>query len=112
LHVVGRNDDIIISGGEKLRAHEIEDSARCYPAVTDAAVVALPSKRWGQRPLLVVEPHSVDLDGLLTHLRNALPKIALPDRIIRVTELPRTALGKISRADILALAESLSEDET
>ncbi|GEM_PF-500733 len=98
VRVVGRRDDAIVSGGLKIDPGKVEVALRAINGVEDAAVVARPSPRWGQRPVAYVE-----LSGDLEHgqwrdwLGQQLPRPWIPDHVTRVDKLPRNALGKLRR---------------
>ena len=103
--VVGRCKDMIISGGENIYPGEIENLAAAWPGVAEAAVVGLPDLRWGEVPVLVLLAHAgavLDLAALRLHLELSLARYKQPRQIVLVDVLPRTALGKIQKAALLA----------
>lgn len=91
--VVGRSDDAILSGGEKILPEPIEETLCTHPAIADAAVVATHSARWGERPVAFVVPRG-PLRGVLEWVRERLGPVPTPDRLIPVELIPRTPLGK------------------
>lgn len=99
LEVLGRVDDLVISGGRNVDLHEMELLARRWPLLGDAdlAVVGLHDPEWGTAVVAVAEPSAGDLDGLRRHLAPLLPRWALPRRLERVSRLPRTSSGKVDR---------------
>ena len=102
--IVGRRDDLIISGGENIHPDEIESIARADPAVADAAAVGLPDPRWGAVPVLalVLRPGAVaDLDRLRGAFEAQLARYKHPRRIVVLHALPKTALGKLRRSDLV-----------
>jgi len=71
--------------------------------VSEAAVIAMPHERWGERPLLLVVPvkgAKIEANELLDFLSERLAKWWLPDRIVFVSELPKTGTGKVMKADL------------
>ncbi|GAA1382623.1 hypothetical protein GCM10009613_10730 [Pseudonocardia kongjuensis] len=102
LEITGREKDIIIRGGENLSAKEIEDRLFEHPAVADVAVVAVPDPVLTERACAVVVPEpgaDVTLPALTTWLRerHRLAVQKLPERLLLVDELPRTASGKVQK---------------
>jgi fatty-acyl-CoA synthase len=99
--IVGRAQEMIISGGENIHPAEIENIALSDAAVAEAAVVGVPEARWGEVPVLaVVLRAGAALDeGALQRLFDArLARFKHPRRVVVVEALPRTALGKLQRA--------------
>ncbi|MDI3299677.1 MAG: AMP-binding protein [Bacillota bacterium] len=100
LFVVGRSDDLIISGGEKIAPAEVEEALLAHPAVRDAGVWGVPDPLWGERPraAVVLRPGAgLDAGALRSWLRERIAHFKVPDRIDFVTRLPRTASGKLQR---------------
>jgi malonyl-CoA/methylmalonyl-CoA synthetase len=107
--ILGRlSVDIIKTGGEKVSALEIEDALRGHPAIADCAVVGMPDAEWGECvsvALVAKGDARVDLAGLRLWARAALSGPKLPRRLIVVDELPRNAMGKVSKRDVIQLFE-------
>jgi len=107
LHVQGRRDDVYISGGEKVSLALVEAEARTLAGLEDAHVVAVPSERWGEVPVVVLPdaaPH-VELDALRERLTARLGRAAAPDRIVRVSAIPTLNSGKPDRRALRDIAE-------
>lgn len=105
--IVGRSKELIISGGENIHPDEIEQLALADPAVADAAVVGLADPRWGEVPVLAVVPRAgatIDEGRLRARFEAALARFKHPRRIVVLSALPKTALGKLQRS---ALAKQL-----
>lgn len=103
LVVLGRADDLIISGGENVWPGPVEDRLRSHPAVAEVAVVGRPDPEWGQIVVALVVARSglrPSLDSLRAHVREAMPAHAAPRAVEIVESLPRTALGKLRRTEI------------
>ena len=100
VHVTGRVDDVILSGGENLDPAEIEATLRQHPAVADAAVAGRPDPRWGSRPHAWLVASGSDRptdDALGAWVRAHLEPYKAPDRFTWVERLPRNAMGKLLR---------------
>jgi acyl-CoA synthetase (AMP-forming)/AMP-acid ligase II len=100
LTVTGRAKDLIKSGGEWINPSEIEEVIGGVPTVGLAAVVGRPHAKWGERPVLVVEPRrnqTVDERQLLEGLRGKVPDWWIPDQVIIVERMPLAATGKIDK---------------
>lgn len=103
LTVLGRADDMLISGGRNLHPQEIESClARC-PGVVDIAVTGLPDPVWGDL-VVALFVGSVDTVALIAHAREHLPSAAVPRRVRRLERLPRNAAGKLERTALRQLA--------
>jgi fatty-acyl-CoA synthase len=103
--VVGRRKDMIISGGENIYPAEIENLVATVPGVVDCAVVGLPDSRWGEVPVLVVQPGpGVRLSEatLRAAVEPRLARYKHPRHVVLKAELPRTALGKVQKAALVA----------
>jgi 2-furoate---CoA ligase len=101
LYVAGRVDDMIISGGENIHPIEVEEALARHPEVRDVAVVGEPDERWGERVVAFVTPASLALtaEALDRYCRETplLASFKRPRRFVFVTEIPKTASGKILR---------------
>lgn len=104
LTITGRKKDLIIRGGENISAKEIEDVLQRHVHVLEAAVVAMPHPRLGEGIcafVIMSDEGSRDADDIMAHVASSgLARQKTPERIIFVSDFPRTASGKI-RKDIL-----------
>jgi fatty-acyl-CoA synthase len=103
-----RAKDLIKSGGEWISSVALENALMGHVAVAEAAVIAVPDERWGERPLAVVvlkDGASATPDELREHLEAGFARFQLPDRFELVDEIPKTAAGKFRKA---ALRERFS----
>jgi fatty-acyl-CoA synthase len=101
--IVGRVKELIISGGENIHPAEIEDIALADAAVAEAAVVGLPDQRWGEVAVLAVVPRAgqaIDMGRLQAAFEATLARFKHPHRIVVRSSLPKTALGKVRKADL------------
>ncbi len=95
-----RLKDVIISGGENISSVEVEGVLLRHPAVHEAAVVGLPDQKWGEAPqaFIVLKPGAVATpDDLRSFTRERLAHFKCPHSFVFVTELPKTATGKIQK---------------
>jgi len=101
LHVAGRVDDMIISGGENIHPVEVEDVLARHPDVRDVAVVGEPDPRWGERVVAFIVAASPGLtaEAVDRYCREGgtLASFKRPRRVVFVDEIPKTASGKILR---------------
>jgi acyl-CoA synthetase (AMP-forming)/AMP-acid ligase II len=100
LTICGRTKDLIKSGGEWINPTEIEEIVGRHPAVGQVAVIGCADPKWGERPLLIVEPRqgqSVDAGSLIDALRGQVPDWWLPDRVAQIEAMPLAATGKIDK---------------
>jgi fatty-acyl-CoA synthase len=100
LTISGRSKDLIKSGGEWINPAEIESIVGRLSGVGLVAVIGRADARWGERPILVVEPqksHTIDDRALLDALRGNVADWWIPDRVIQVVRMPLAATGKIDK---------------
>jgi 3-(methylthio)propionyl---CoA ligase len=100
MQITDRRKDVIKSGGEWISSIDLENAAIAHEDVAEAAVIAVPDPRWGERPLLIVAPRPgrrPEAQSLIEFLARQFPKWMLPDEVVCVDELPHTATGKIMK---------------
>ncbi len=103
LHVTGRLDDVIVSGGVKVALGEVERAVRALPGQADAIVVAVAHPEWGEAPA-VVTTVPVPLESVRT-AAGALGAAARPVRVVVVDRMPLLDSGKPDRVALRAAAE-------
>jgi fatty-acyl-CoA synthase len=106
--IVGRAKELIISGGENIHPAEIENVALADAAVAEAAVVGLPDARWGEVAVLAVVLRAgatVNVDRLQAAFASTLARFKHPRRIVVLDALPKTALGKVRKADLAVVLQ-------
>ena len=108
LEVAGRIDDVIVTGGENVAAHEVEEALRSHPGVRDAAVLGIDDPEWGRAVTAFVVANAGE-DELIEHCRALLPGFKAPKRVVLLDELPRTASGKVMRAPLESRAHDLRQ---
>jgi malonyl-CoA/methylmalonyl-CoA synthetase len=102
LRIIGRRKELIISGGYNVYPREVEDVLRAHPAVGDVAVVGEPDATWGERVVAVLEGTERTAEAHLRDLAaRELAPYKQPKRYAFVRALPRNALGKVVRSEIL-----------
>lgn len=105
LFVVGRDDEMIVSGGENVYPIEVERTLAAHPAVAEASTLGVDDDQFGQRlaAFVVLEPGaSATPDMLKQHVRDNLANYKVPREIVVLDELPRSATGKILRNELRA----------
>lgn len=100
LHVTGRRDDAIITGGENVQPEEVEARLLAHPRVRDAAVAGLPDPTWGQVLEALVVAEEVTAEALAEWCRGSLPPFKVPRRWRFVESLPRSDGGKLLRREL------------
>lgn len=100
LVVVGRKDDVVVSGGENVHPGMVERSLLRLPGVTGAVAFGLPDEEWGERLVAMVSGAPLDSAELRVALTNELPRHAVPKELRVVDRLPLLSNGKIDRAAV------------
>jgi acyl-CoA synthetase (AMP-forming)/AMP-acid ligase II len=96
LTVLGRYDDMLVSGGTNVHPQPVEEVLRRCPGVADAALTSVADEVWGDLLVAAVVAEAAG-EALETWCRNELPGTMRPRRFIRLPALPRSALGKLDR---------------
>ncbi len=100
LFIVGRQDDLIISGGENVYPRAVENALAAHPGVADNAVVGVADEQFGQRLAAFVVPRpNADLDAaaIRKYLKDKVSRVEQPRDVHIVTTIPRSPLGKVLR---------------
>jgi acyl-CoA synthetase (AMP-forming)/AMP-acid ligase II len=103
LFVAGRDDEMIVSGGENVFPREVEDLLVAHEAVCDVAVVGVDDEEFGQRlrAFVVLEAgREASPDELKDHVRRNLARYKVPRDVVFVDELPRNATGKVLKREL------------
>lgn len=101
--IVGRAKDLIISGGENIHPAEIEQALALHPGVLECAAFGVPDAQWGEAVAVAVVARAgapVTQEELQAHLQARLARYKMPRHWLWVAALPRTALGKVQRAEL------------
>lgn len=108
VEVLGRADEVVVCGGEKVDPLQVEARLAAHPAVAEAAVAGMADAEWGQVPvaLLVARGDPPDAAAFAAWLAGHLPGPWRPRRWRWTAALPRTALGKVRRAAVAGAVDS------
>ena len=100
IRITDRAKDLVKSGGEWISSVDMENLLMGHLAVAEAAVIAVPDEKWGERPMAVVvlkDDAETTADDLREHLSGHFAKWQLPERVEFIDEIPRTATGKFKK---------------
>ena len=103
LYVSGRDDEMIVSGGENVFPAEIEDLVSGHPEVVEATALGVEDKEWGARLrcfVVKVEGATIDEDAIKTYVRENLARYKVPREVVFLDELPRNPTGKILKRQL------------
>jgi fatty-acyl-CoA synthase len=109
LFVVGRDDEMIVSGGENIYPIEVEKTLAAHPEVAEATVLGVDDEQYGQRLaafVVLADGASVTPETLKEHVRENLANYKVPRSITVLDDLPRSSTGKIVRRELQALIEA------
>jgi fatty-acyl-CoA synthase len=113
LFVVGRDDEMIVSGGENVYPIEVEKTLAAHPEVAEAAVLGVDDEQYGQRlaAFVVLDAGAAATpETLKAHVRENLANYKVPRQIAVLDELPRGSTGKILRRELQALLPASADD--
>jgi fatty-acyl-CoA synthase len=103
MQITDRSKDVIKSGGEWISSIELEKIAMAHPLVDEAAAIAVPHQKWGERPLLLVVAKpgtSMTAMDVLAFYQGRVPKWHIPDDVIVVDRLPYSSNGKLLKSGL------------
>jgi acyl-CoA synthetase (AMP-forming)/AMP-acid ligase II len=103
LHLAGRSKDLIKSGGEWINPVEIEEIVGALPAVALVAVIGTAHPKWGERPVMIIEPaqgQAIEDAVLVASLKGRIADWWIPDRVIQIPAMPLAATGKINKTEL------------
>jgi O-succinylbenzoic acid--CoA ligase len=110
LELLGRADDVIVTGGEKVAPSAVVDVLLGQPGVAAAVVLGVPDREWGQAVVAYVVPvdsrAAPNIDALRSAVGDAVGRHGVPKRVHVLDVLPTQASGKLNRAALVALDES------
>ena len=102
LFVTGRDDEMIVSGGENVFPAEVEDCLTRHPGVVEAAAIGVDDPDYGKRlRAFVVTSGEVGEDDLKEHVKHNLARYKVPREIVFLDELPRNATGKVLKRELV-----------
>jgi fatty-acyl-CoA synthase len=105
LYIDGRDDEMIVSGGENVFPREVEELLVTHPAIADAAAVGVEDADFGQRLRAFVVTHdgqTLDAETVQAFVKENLARYKVPRDVIFIDELPRNPTGKILKRELLA----------
>ena len=102
IQIGDRVKDMVKSGGEWISSVDLETAIIAHPGVLEAAVVAIPHERWGERPLACVVPNSdsqgkLEKSDVLDFIRDRFASWWMPDDVVFIDEIPKTSVGKFDK---------------
>lgn len=106
LFIESRRNDLIISGGENISPREVESELEKISPITEAAVLGLSDKEWGQKVVAVVvtkTEKAIKADEIQQELKKRITSFKVPKQIIQAGSLPKTQTGKIRRNELIKL---------
>jgi O-succinylbenzoic acid--CoA ligase len=112
LFIESRRSDLIVTGGENVSPFEVESELKKINSISEAAVIGLPDKEWGQKVVAVVvakTEQSIDSEKIQQELKERITSFKVPKQIIQADSLPKTRTGKIVREKLPKLFEKLEQ---
>jgi len=109
LFVEGRDDEMIVSGGENVFPREVEDCLATHDQVVEAAAIGVDDEEFGQRLRAFVVPTAagaVDEEQLKEHVRHSLARFKVPREIVFLDALPRNETGKVVKRELYETKET------
>jgi len=103
LYIMDRKKDMIITGSENVYSSEVEAALYKHPAIHEVAVVGVPDEQWGEAVFAVIVPvpgQILTRDEVIEHCRKYIGGYKIPRRMAFVTELPKSAMGKILKTEL------------
>lgn len=103
LYLAGRQDDLIIRGGENISPAEVEAVLHVHPGIEEAAIIGVPDVEWGEQVTAIVVPKagvSLTAEAVIEWCRQRLASFKKPDVVHFVSALPRNPIGKVLRREL------------
>jgi fatty-acyl-CoA synthase len=108
VRIVDRTKDLVKSGGEWISSVELENAIMADSRVAEATVIGVADERWGERPVAYVVPKpgaDLSADDVRAHLEDHVARWWIPEQVVFVSEIPKTATGKFSKRQLRARHE-------
>ena len=108
LSVLGRRDELINTGGYKVWPKSVEQTVSSLESVADCAVAGIADEKWGSAValwLVVAGNQKVSLDDIRNHVKKSMPDYCAPQKLFVVSQIPRTALGKVRMSELIAVVK-------
>ncbi|MGE8361779.1 acyl-CoA synthetase [Pseudomonas sp.] len=112
VEIKDRSKDIIISGGENISSIEVEDVLYRHPQILEAAVVAMPSERWGETPCAFVTSKpgvTLEARAVIEFCQQRMARFKVPGAVV-FCDLPKTSTGKVQKFVLREQARALAAD--
>jgi len=106
LFIDGRDDDMIVSGGENVFPNEVEELLADHPAIAEASVIGVDDEKFGKRlkAFVVLMPgETTDEPALKTYVKENLARYKVPREVVFLDELPRNPTGKVLKRQLAEL---------
>lgn len=103
IFLAGRDDDMIIRGGENISPEEVENVLHSHPKVEEAAVIGVPDPEWGQQPRAIVVLKKGEVAGeeeIIEYCHAKLAGFKRPRSVVFIDSLPRNSMGKVLRKEL------------
>ena len=113
LFIDGRDDEMIVSGGENVFPREVEDVLSDHEAIDEAAVIGVDDEKFGQRLKAFVVTTSgkdLDADAVKSHVKDNLARYKVPREVEFLDELPRNPTGKVLKRELVEREEQAGDD--
>ena len=107
--VCGRVKDLFVSGGENVYPAEVEAALRQHPEISDAAVIGVADRRWGEVGMAFVQPRrgaTLAEQELIAHCRQRLAGFKVPRQVVVLEELPQLPSGKVDKRRLAVVASA------
>ncbi|SDE65503.1 fatty-acyl-CoA synthase [Pricia antarctica] len=107
MEITDRTKDLIKSGGEWISSVALESALMAHPKIKEAAVIAIPDKKWSERPLAIIvladKKETLSHDELKKFLAHDFVSYQIPDTYVFIEQVPRTSVGKFDKKEIRRL---------
>ncbi len=115
IYMIGRQDDVIITGGNKVAPDEIEEAAMQFPGIADCGCIPVDHPLLGKEPKLLVcmkQGASFDANAIYEFLKDRLEAYKVPKQIEQIEQIPRTFNGKLQRRTLMQMAANRAKAES
>ena len=100
VHILGRDKDLIISGGFNIYPKELEEIIDDQTGVLESAIIGVPHPDFGETPVAIIVQENeakIDLESIMNNLKKSLARYKHPRRLIVADQLPRNSMGKVQK---------------
>jgi len=113
LYILGRKNQIYISGGENIHPSEIEKTLYQIDGIMEAAVVGVEDEKWGETGVafVVLQNQKLQKKEIRAYLKNNLASYKVPQQIIVMEKLPKSGLGKINKNELKVAFKKMNNDK-